>query len=174
MSAALSPAELVALWLPKLRKLALENHLQIKEVESIAWLEAAEQAARGARPPRPGKARASQATLWLTAVEKKCRQQRPGAVICHAALAATAHHQPTTAIYKQPEWQPGGDEPSMVLEAMEALEALDGEAVRAALVVPSTSAEVAQVLGCTARHARRILQKAVVAGQGDFFGGVLA
>lgn len=146
---AITPAELVRQWRPRLRGLARRTGAELADIEQEAWL----LAAAGVRNPDA----ADFVPRWLTAVERHARAQAPGIGIPEG----------------MPE-QAGGDDPEAILVALEALaEALAGLPVDEVIAEPRTAREIAQATGKSERQARRIKRKLEVvrAVQGDLFGG---
>lgn len=157
----MTPAELVAQWLPRLRRIAWKTGSEVEDIKQEAWL----LAAGGVRNPES----ADFIPRWLSAVERRARALAGGRII-----------SPPPRLRRQVELAGGlggqADDPAAWVAAIEAVDKrLGGQDAQQVANQPVTALEIAKALGKSQRQARRIKRKleAMEAVQGDFW-GVLA
>lgn len=151
--------QLIAIWAPLLRRMAWEMQLDLAEVEQIAWQLGLE---LQLRPPRSRKA--TWTTCWMRHVRWACRRQRPQAMSFGDGEEGGGDDDGRPDPFGSPEQQ---------LSAAQAIDArFGGVPVDQLIATPTTAREIAELLGVTVRHARRILaeMRALGAVQGDFWG----
>lgn len=152
------PAELVAQWLPRLRRIAAETGADLDDIRQQAWLLATIMKPGPDLVPR-----------WLAAVGRHAFDQAPGQIIRpgekkNKAFVGTA-------------WLAGSgaDDPSRVLEAVESVDELIGQRLDQVVNLPKTTREFMAVTGKSESQARRDRKRleAMAAIQGDFWGALV-
>lgn len=154
--------DMVALWSPKLRRMAGIYNLPEVDVQSVAR--------DLVLAVRPG---ADFVPRWLEAVEIQARKERPGAVIGGPEKEVKRKKSLGWGL----GWAGGQDfgHAGWRLEALERIEeelAQRGMTIEAALDMPRTARELARALGKSERQARRdmALLRELEGVQGDFWG----
>lgn len=142
-----TPAELVKLWLPRLRKIAWRTGADLDDVRQEAWLLAASGDVRDADA-------ADFVQRWLKAVAVQCSKQ------CVAGIITPKQHKkgekPIGAGWLRASGREDGDAFDLLVAARR-FAALDADGTIAAAVGrPETTAEIAAVTGKSERQARRI------------------
>lgn len=155
-----APAELVAQWTPKLRRIAWRTGIELDDLRQDAWMLAAE----GVRD----RDAADFVPRWLTAVHR------------HAlALAKQRIISPPPKLRRQVEIAVGcaehpEEDPAAVHFAKRAIAERfkDERELVQAIGLPVTTHEIGQVLRKSERQARRIKRRleAIADQQGDFWG----
>lgn len=151
----MTPAQLVARWLPRLRRLSYQSGASLDDIQQEAWLLAATMKSGDDLVPR-----------WLKAIETHARDQAPGRII-----------QPGKKKNKNfigAAWLAGSgsDCPAGVAEALEAVQwMLAGETLEQVIGRPKTTREIAAATGKSERQARRIKNRLDAGSgvQGDFW-----
>lgn len=151
----LTTTELVAQWLPRLRRIAFETGADLDDIKQQAWILATTMKSGDDLVPR-----------WLQAVERHALDQAPGKNI-----------RPGEKKNKEfigTGWLAGSgaDDPSAIHEAVESVaELLSGHRLDQVIGMPKNARELAQTLGKSERQARRDLRRLEQFSkmQGDLF-----
>lgn len=154
-----APAELVAQWTPKLRRIAWRTGIELDDLRQDAWMLAAE----GVRD----RDAADFVPRWLTAVHR------------HAlALAKQRIISPPPKLRRQVEIAVGcaehpEDDPAAVMEGQQEIaRRFEGRDIEQIIAAPETAREIATATGKSERQARREKKRLeqFAAVQGDFWG----
>lgn len=160
MSAALTPAELIQQWFPRLRRIAWRTGIELDDLKQDAWL----LAAAGVRNPEA----ADFVPRWLKAIERHAGEQTKRRIV-----------DPPPKLRHQVELAGGlgerqEDDPAAVLLAKRAIaERFRDECeLTQAIGLPRTTREFMTLTGKSESQARRIKRKLekLAELQGDFWG----
>lgn len=138
-----TPAEIVATWLPKLRKIAYQTGADIDDVRQEAWLLAATM--------RPGD---DLVPRWLKAVRTQCSKQCAESVI--TPKPPKKGEKPLGAGWLRSSGRADGDAFDLLVAARRFAEMSADGTISQALGQPATAKEIAKALGKSERQARRI------------------